>query len=436
MTESVSDRTKRPDGQAGALEMFPVLARFLESPATNLSGGQQQMLALAMCLESRPRVLLVDELSLGLAPVVVAEMIPVLRRLADDGVAIVVVEQSVNLALEIADRAYFMERGEIRFSGPTRDLLDRPDLLRSVFLAGCRRRFRSAARRGGRSAGVPPADSETVTSDTVLEVSDLHVRFGGVQAVADVSLVLHEREIVGLIGPNGAGKTTLFDLISGFTPADGGRIALHGSDISGLSAPDRAHRGLGRSFQSARMFPELTVSENLSVAQNRWIDVHGVATAALHLPRAFDSEEAIADRTSELIELLGLTQYRHHVVRELSTGTRRVVDLACLVAHRPTVILLDEPTAGIAQREVEALAPVVRRLRDDMGASLFVIDHDLPFLTEISDRLVAMDRGQVIADGTAHDVLAHPAVIESYLGRTVAAVARSGTTAPFNGSVP
>ena len=118
------------------LEIFPVLTRFLDSPAANLSGGQQQMLALAMCLETRPRVLLVDELSLGLAPVVVAELLPVLRRLADEGVAVVVVEQSVNLALEIADRAYFMERGEIRFSGPTRDLLDRPDLLRSVFLAG------------------------------------------------------------------------------------------------------------------------------------------------------------------------------------------------------------------------------------------------------------------------------------------------------------
>ena len=130
-----------------------------------------------------------------------------------------------------------------------------------------------------------------------------------------------------------------------------------------------------------------------------------------------------------MVELLGLSQYRHHVVRELSTGTRRVVDLACLVAHRPTVILLDEPTAGIAQREVEALAPVVRRLRDDMGASLFVIDHDLPFLTEISDRLVAMDRGRVIADrrdpATCSPI---PAVVESYLGRTAAAVARSGAT--------
>ena len=421
---------ERPD----ALAMFPVLTRFLDSPAANLSGGQQQMLALAMCLETRPRVLLVDELSLGLAPVIVAELLPVLRRLAGEGVAVVVVEQSVNLALQIADRAYFMERGEIQFSGPTRGLLERPDLLRSVFLAGAA----AGSSRPREDRDEPDAldGASSATGDVVLAVTDLQVRFGGVQAVADVSLALHEREVVGLIGPNGAGKTTLFDLISGFTAADGGRIALHGSDITELSAPARASRGLGRSFQSARMFPELTVSENLSVAQHRWIDVHGVATAALHLPRAFDSEEEITRRTAELIALLGLSQYRHHVVRELSTGTRRVVDLACLVAHRPTVILLDEPTAGIAQREVEALAPVVRRLRDDMGATLFVIDHDLPFLTEISDRLVAMDRGQIIAAGTATDVLAHPDVIESYLGRTAAAVARSGTTSPSTSSEP
>ena len=203
------------------------------------------MLALAMCLESRPRVLLVDELSLGLAPVVVAEMLPVLRRLADEGVAVVVVEQSVNLALEIADRAYFMERGEIRFSGPTRDLLDRPDLLRSVFLAGAA----AGSGRPGRGRREPThrrrRRSPARSSSTV---SDLQVRFGGVQAVADVSLALHEREVVGLIGPNGAGKTTLFDLISGFTAADGGRIVLHGSDISELSAPARASAGsVGRS---------------------------------------------------------------------------------------------------------------------------------------------------------------------------------------------
>ena len=124
---------------------------------------------------------------------------------------------------------------------------------------------------------------------------------------------------------------------------------------------------------------------------------------------------------------MGLTQFRTSFVRELSTGTRRVLDLACQVAHRPTVILLDEPSSGIAQREVEALAPVLRRLRDEMGAALVVIEHDIPLVSSIADRLVALDMGRVIAVGPPDDVLVHPQVVESYLGTSSAAISRSGT---------
>ena len=125
---------------------------------------------------------------------------------------------------------------------------------------------------------------------------------------------------------------------------------------------------------------------------------------------------------------MGLGEYRNSFVRELSTGTRRIVDLACLVAHRPAVILLDEPSSGIAQREVEALAPVVERLRDEMGASLVIIEHDIPFVSGVSDRLIALDQGRVVTTGPPSDVLAHPDVIESYLGTSSAAIARSGGT--------
>jgi branched-chain amino acid transport system ATP-binding protein len=150
--------------------------------------------------------------------------------------------------------------------------------------------------------------------------------------------------------------------------------------------------------------------------------------AALHLPMVVESELQIAGRVDELVELMGLGDYRHSFVRELSTGTRRIVDLACLVAHRPTVILLDEPTSGIAQREVEALAPVVRRLRDEMGASLVIVEHDIPFVSGVSDRLIAFDQGRVVTTGPPADVLEHPAVVESYLGTSGAAIARSGGT--------
>jgi len=409
---------------AEVLEIFPILADRLDSPAANMSGGQQQMLALAMSFVMRPKVLLIDELSLGLAPVVVGQLLPIVRRMADDGVTVVLVEQSVNVALTVAERAYFMERGTIRFNGPTAELLERPDLLRSVFL--------SAAHADDDGTGGADTDLDQAVIDRteapVLSVVELAVTFGGIRAVNGASFDVWPREIVGMIGPNGAGKTTVFDLISGFTPLDEGHILMNGRSITDLNSASRAALGLGRSFQDARLFPELTVAETLAVAQERFVGSRSIVVAALHLPMVVDSEQHVAMRVDELIELMGLGDYRHKFVRELSTGTRRVVDLACLVAHRPAVILLDEPTSGIAQREVEALAPVIRRLRDEMGASLVIVEHDIPFVSGVSDRLLALEQGLVIATGPPADVLAHPDVIESYLGTSGAAITRSGGT--------
>jgi ABC-type branched-subunit amino acid transport system ATPase component/predicted MFS family arabinose efflux permease len=417
---------------AEVLEMFPVLADRLDSPAANLSGGQQQMLALAMSFVMRPKVLLIDELSLGLAPVVVGQLLPIVRRMADDGVTVVLVEQSVNVALTVAERAYFMERGTIRFDGPTAGLLERPDLLRSVFLSAAHSGEATDANAvvgNGQEPGDRLDRAPIDRSDApVLSVRDVSVTFGGIRAVDGTSFDVWPREIVGVIGPNGAGKTTVFDLISGFTPLDAGQIVLDGRNITSLTASGRAAMGLGRSFQDARLFPELTVGETLAIAQERFIDSRSVLVAALHLPMVVDSEQHVAMRVDELIELMALGDHRHKFVRELSTGIRRVVDLACLVAHRPAVILLDEPTSGIAQREVEALAPVIRRLRDEMGASLVIVEHDIPFVSEVSDRLLALEQGRVIATGSPADVLDHPDVIESYLGTSGAAITRSGGT--------
>jgi branched-chain amino acid transport system ATP-binding protein len=372
------------------------------------------MLALGMAFIAKPRVLLIDELSLGLAPVIVGQLLPLVRRLADDGVAVILVEQSVNVALTLAERAYFMERGTIRFSGPTADLLNRPDLLRSVFLTDV----------GASGTTAIPALANN--DQPALEVVSIGRAFGGNRAVNDVSFSVGKGEIVGMIGPNGAGKTTLFDLISGYIAADDGRAILDGHDMTNDSASTRARRGLGRSFQDARLFPDMTVSEAMSVALERWTTQRSVLAAALRFPTVFDDEERTATRVAELIEVMNLGAYRNAFIRELSTGTRRIVDLACLVGHRPTVVLLDEPSSGIAQREVEALAPVLLRLRDEMGASLLVIEHDLPLISSIADRLIALDHGQLIAAGAPADVLTHPDVVESYLGNNPAAQQRSG----------
>jgi ABC-type branched-subunit amino acid transport system ATPase component len=244
--------------------------------------------------------------------------------------------------------------------------------------------------------------------------------------VDGVSIDIREHEIVGIIGPNGAGKTTLFDVISGYTPLTQGLIDIAGHNVTKSSPTARANFGLGRSFQDARLFPELSVRETLAVSLERWVKNRSALAAAMYLPPVFDSEDAITTRVNELVELLGLGDYQNKFIRELSTGTRRIVDLACLVAHRPSVILLDEPSSGLAQREVEALTPVVRRLRDDMGSALVIIEHDIAFISGVADRLIALDQGRVIADGVPVEVLEHPIVIESYLGTSSAAIARSG----------
>jgi branched-chain amino acid transport system ATP-binding protein len=243
-----------------------------------------------------------------------------------------------------------------------------------------------------------------------------------------VSLSIAAGEVVGVIGPNGAGKTTLFDLVSGFTPLQEGRVLLDGHDISQLAPAARSRLGLGRSFQDARLFPALTVEQCIGVALDRWVDVRDPLQAALGLPASFDSEEAVDARVDELVDLLGLGPFRTTFVHELSTGSRRIVELACLVAHRPKVILLDEPSSGIAQREAEALGPVLLRLREQLGASLVLIEHDMPLLTAVSDRMVALELGRKVTEGPPDEVLHHPQVVASYLGSDATVIRRSGAT--------
>ena len=193
-----------------------------------------------------------------------------------------------------------------------------------------------------------------------------------------------------------------------------------------MPPPGRASAGLGRSFQDGRLFPGLTVDEAIAVALEQHVQVRDPIAATLHFPSVSDSEEQVHNRVDELIELLALGAYRDKFVRELSTGTRRVVDLACVLAQRPAVLLLDEPSSGIAQREAEALAPMLRRVRDELGASLLVIEHDLPLLGQISDRMIALDLGRVVAEGPPAEVIEHPAVVSSYLGTDEASITRSG----------
>jgi ABC-type branched-subunit amino acid transport system ATPase component/predicted MFS family arabinose efflux permease len=402
------------------LETFPELRRYIDTEAGSLSGGEQQMLALGQALLSRPRLLMIDELSLGLSPAVVGRLIDVVRRIHAGGTTIILVEQSVNVALTMAHRAVFMEKGEVRFSGPTAELMERTDILRSVYLRGTGR-ARSLIGSFETSWNGDAADAER----PALEVHGLRKAFGGVTAVDDVSFDVAPGQILGLIGPNGAGKTSLFDLISGFTTADSGRVVLLGEDVTGLSPDQRSALGLVRSFQDARLFPALTVIENLAVALDRRLPTRSATFAALHLPNVSRGEARIRHRVERLVETFGLGALADKFVRELSTGQRRLVDMAAVVATEPKVLLLDEPSSGIAQREAEELGPLLRRIQQETGCSMLVIEHDMPLLLSVAAELVALEQGAVVTRGPAEQVLEHPRVIASYLGTSEEAINRS-----------
>jgi branched-chain amino acid transport system ATP-binding protein len=430
------------------LEMFPRLQERWDQMAGNMSGGEQQQLALGTSFVARPKLLIIDELSLGLAPTVVEQLLNVVRTINESGTTVILVEQSVNVALTIASRAYFMEKGEVRFSGPTEELLERGDILRSVFLEGAS----SAEGEGkGKKKGSSKAASADMDSGNgevspevsfgagtsapdedydgpVLSVRGLSVSFGGILAVNDVSFDLERGKILGLIGPNGAGKTTIFDLITGVLDRDSGQIWVKGVNVSEWGADRRSAVGLGRSFQDARIFPSLTVAENVALGLERHIEVRDHLAAALNLPAMQESEDNVAWTVDDLIDLLGLSAFRDKFVAELSTGSRRIVDLAMAIAHDPSVLLLDEPSSGIAQKETEALGPLLTRIRDEANCALLVIEHDMPLITGISDEIIALELGATVVRDTPEKVISHPRVIEAYLGGDIDVIHRSGAS--------
>lgn len=256
-----------------------------------------------------------------------------------------------------------------------------------------------------------------------LRLADVSVRFGGNHAVQSVDLEVRPGELVGLIGTNGAGKSTLMNAVSGLVPSTG-TIELLGADVNGLPAHRRHRRGLGRGFQAARLYPDLTVRETIMVAleaQSRSLLVPSITG----LPPAPAQERRKRAAASDVIDLLGLGRFADEFTADLSTGTRRIVELGCLLAADAKVLMLDEPTGGVAQRETEAFGPLIVRIQRELGAALLVIEHDMPLIMAISDRVYCLEAGRVIAEGTPERIRHDPAVIASYLGTDERAIQRS-----------
>jgi ABC-type branched-subunit amino acid transport system ATPase component/ABC-type branched-subunit amino acid transport system permease subunit len=316
-------------------------------------------------------------------------------------------------------------------------LLYMPGGLISVVQAGRDQLLEWLARRTGWEppAGRESADvatlstrdrgAEAETSVLPLRTDDVKVRFGGLFAVGGVSIGVGPGEVVGLIGTNGAGKTTLMNAISGFVKSSG-TVEVFGHRVDRMSPYRRSRQGMGRSFQKATIFGGLTVRETIMVAleaRERSLLVPSLVA----LPPSPFAERRKRNQAREIIAYLGLGRYADNLVSELSTGTRRIVELGALLALDTRLMLLDEPTAGVAQRETEAFGPLIKAIQNDLGCAILIIEHDMPMVMSISDRIYCLEAGLVIAEGTPDSVRNDPAVIASYLGTDQRAINRSGT---------
>ncbi len=262
-----------------------------------------------------------------------------------------------------------------------------------------------------------------------LELSGVVVDFGGLRAVDGVDLVAEPGSVLGLIGPNGSGKTTLLDVVSGQVTPTSGSVRLDGRPLDRYLPEQRASLGIVRSYQDCRLFPELTVEEVLLLTLDARRPV-GVVAATLRVPWARHAERDKRAAVDEVIGSFGIDRFRRHQVVQLSTGTRRVVDLASMVLARPRLLLLDEPTAGIAQREAEAFVPLLKRLHEIADTTVILVEHDVPLVFALCTHVVMLETGSVVSSGAPDEVARDPRALAAYLGASAEALAVSGPAAP------
>lgn len=257
--------------------------------------------------------------------------------------------------------------------------------------------------------------SKEISKKNILEVKNLGISFGGLKAVDNVSFELREGELLGLIGPNGAGKTTLFNMLSGVYTPTSGDILLDGNRINGISPDKLSKLGIARTFQNIRLFDNLTVLDNVKLAMNQYMD-YGVLTGMLRLPKYWKEENEASEKAKEILSLFDLEKYFRAFAGNLPYGAQRKLEIARAMATRPKVLLLDEPAAGMNESETRDLMDSIKIIREKTGVSILLIEHDMNLVLGISERLVVLNYGEILASGNPREVIENEEVVRAYLG--------------------